>query len=144
MVTFNSTQVADLIAIPAVMQRPRDLHGRVRVGYFNYTVVNTENDGDIIRLVKLPKGCRVLDFFFYIEDAGVSSVVGCGITGDTSRYGDYDAEGGDSHRAVGLADKVPDDTAIADDITYFVMEVESADFANAGSTIIGWVQYSID
>jgi len=144
MVDFNSVQVAKTIAIPADMLKPSDLHARVRVGYFNYVVVNTENDGDIIRLVKLPKGARVLDFFFYIEDAGVSSVVGCGITGETSRYGDFDAEAGDSHRALGLADIMPDDTPIADDISYFVMEVETADFANAGSTINGWVQYAID
>ena len=54
--TQNSTQHANTVAVPAVMNDPADHHGRMRIMYFSHDQSGAGGTGSLIRLGKLPAG----------------------------------------------------------------------------------------
>ena len=61
MATFNSTEYANNVASPPVMNDVCDEHGRVRVMSFTYTQSGAGTAGDTVNLCSLPGGnLRVL------------------------------------------------------------------------------------
>jgi len=60
MATLKSDQVTNITAEPRVFTNPNEI-GRVYRAYFSYTVTGSETiDTDVIELVPLPNGVRVL------------------------------------------------------------------------------------
>lgn len=56
MATFNSTQYANQIAIPPVLDRADQSYGKVRFQKIDYTQINAGADGDEVNIIKLPPG----------------------------------------------------------------------------------------
>ena len=56
MATFNSTEYANNVASPPVMNDVCDEHGRVRVMSFTYTQSGAGTAGDLVNLCALPGG----------------------------------------------------------------------------------------
>jgi hypothetical protein len=85
MATFNSTQYANTVAVPAVMNDACDEHGRVRVAAFTYTQSGAGADGDNVLLAKLPGGnVRVLQISVTYSAFGASRTLKVGHTGYTT------------------------------------------------------------
>lgn len=88
MATTYTTQAAKIndLANTYAPLKPNELHGRVRVAFFQETCVGSEAIGDIIRLTKLPAGSRVVDFKFCCEDIGAATAtLGIGDADDSDR-----------------------------------------------------------
>ena len=91
MATFYSTQRANTVANPPVMNPSRDFGKPFRV-WFDYTTPasGAPNVNDTIELVTLPSGCRILGGVAWAE--AMSTGVGTagfdiGYSGDLTRYG---------------------------------------------------------
>lgn len=78
MATYSSYQVTDIDATAPQKLQPSELGGRVRVAYGRFTTPSAGLPvGDIVRMVKVPKGARLVAIFHAF--AGMSS--GAGVAG---------------------------------------------------------------
>jgi len=86
MSTFNSTQMAKLLATPVQHVRS-DEHGRVRRAYFAWEDATlTPAAADTINLCKLPPGARVLGGMMFWEANTATATLDVGIAGATTKY----------------------------------------------------------
>lgn len=93
MATFKSDQVTNITAEPRVLSNANDT-GRVYRSYFTYTVTGSETiDQDVIELVKLPNGVRVMGGILIHTDLGSAGDidVDLGYRGVDGTGGDVDA-----------------------------------------------------
>ena len=56
MASQNSTEYANTVATPPVMNQPTEDHGRMRIKYFKHTQSGSGSSGDSVVLCKLPGG----------------------------------------------------------------------------------------
>lgn len=70
-----------------------DQSGRLKVFYDEYTLLADLGSADVINLMKLPKGCRVLDAILYTDAMGGSCAckVGWAASSDAAEAADDDA-----------------------------------------------------
>ena len=81
MATFNSTEYANNVAVPVVMNDVCDEHGRVRVMSFTYTQSGAGTAGDTVNLCNLPGGSiRVLGTSTTYSAFGASRTIKLGHT----------------------------------------------------------------
>lgn len=89
---FYSDQITDIDQTkPAKMVKPNELKGRVRAAYFSYKTpaAGAPAVGEIVQLVKVPKGARIIDQ--YLNWEALSSGAGTagadiGDGGDADRF----------------------------------------------------------
>ncbi len=90
MATVQSYQIQDLDTIPQKNLMPSELAGRVRTAYFSFdTGASGPAVNDVIELVKVPKGARILSI--YLNWEAMSSGAGTagadiGDSGDPDRF----------------------------------------------------------
>ena len=144
MATKDSVQVAKLSPATPTKNAERDWGGTSRKFSFTYVAaVGNETVGNILRAVKLPPGCLVVDYWLQWEalsSAGGTAGADVGLTGDGQRYltaQDMDAAG--AIRATAVIDKMPDRTPIADDATFFILTVTGEAWL-AAKKVQGWVE----
>lgn len=76
MATLYGTQYnAAYVAVPSAKIQPGDFNSEVKSIYFEYTWTAVPTAADIIKLAKLPKGARVLDFVVSFPDLGTTGVL---------------------------------------------------------------------
>ena len=81
MATFNSTEYANNVAVPAVMNDSCDEHGRVRVNSFTYTQSGAGTAGDTVNLCTLPGGnIRIVSLTVSTSAFGASRTLKVGHT----------------------------------------------------------------
>ncbi len=88
MASFNSTQMAKLLATP-VQHIRSDEHGRVRRAFFAWedaTATPAFGTSDTINLCRLPPGARVLGGEMYWEANTATATFNVGIAGSASKY----------------------------------------------------------
>ena len=90
MAEHKSDQITNLDAVPVVLPKANELHGRLRVAYWSFT---TPTGGvainDTIKLVRLPKGARIVHGHYVNEamttGAGAATVE-IGVSGTAAKY----------------------------------------------------------
>lgn len=86
MATTNSTEYANVVATPPVLNKTQVEHGRLRTKRATYTFAS-QASGDIINLFKLPAGARVLWFVAGMTAThGGSAKVKIGDSADDDKY----------------------------------------------------------
>lgn len=84
---YDDDQVAAIVGVPYKPLKPSELHGRVRIAYWNYKPTAAIAATKVIRLAKLPKNARVIagritsNAFVATStmDVGLAAVDGSGI-----------------------------------------------------------------
>lgn len=79
MATLYSTQYNQAyVAVPSSKIAPGDSNSSIMFKYFEYTFTAAPATNDIIKLFKLPKNTRVLDFEMSFPDLGTTGVLDVG------------------------------------------------------------------
>lgn len=79
MATLYSSQYQDAYQdVPSDKINSPDFNGRVHIAYFEYTITAAPTNGDVLKLLKLPKHARVLDFHIAAPDLGTAGVLNIG------------------------------------------------------------------
>lgn len=147
MATTWSTQRALDVAVPPTAVPGRDVGGRVRIAWFDYTAPASgalPAIADNIQLVKLPKGARILRGLMWFGTGTASQTGSIGIVGTTAKYLALTAMTTASTVATYFADTIAlgqGSVLTADTIIY--LTVAGAQVAN-GQVIQGFIEYAID
>lgn len=84
----DSTQMAAINSVAYDQLKPNELHGRLRIAFFNITTLASGGaDGDTYNLTKIPKGARVLRIETVNEALGSSVVAKIGTSSSDAKYG---------------------------------------------------------
>lgn len=79
MATIYSAQwTKAFINDPKNMIAPGEISGVKQIAYFEYDILAAPTNGDVLKLFKLPKGARVLDFEVYAPDLGSAGTLNYG------------------------------------------------------------------
>jgi len=107
--TQKSTQVTNFDAEPAVMEETSDIHGRLRIAYFDHTQSGAGDATSSVEIVRLPPGTvRLLGALSRIEHAWTTASATMDVGWDAYTDLDGDAVAAD---ADGLDNGIDVDTA---------------------------------
>src|SRR5262245_53709962 len=140
MATFNSDQVTKLLANPPRRLPAQDGYApSFKLNFtFNTGATGMPTTAAVTQLVKLPNGSRIADYWFGFQAMGAGITLDLGITGDTQRYlAALSIAAAGEKRAAFVKDKMPDQTAIANDTT-FLVGTWGGGTAAASQVIQGW------
>ncbi len=78
--TFYSTQFKQAyVAVPSSKIAPGDSNAAIKFKYFEFPVPSTApSNNDIVKLFKMPKNCRLIDFEMSFPDLGSAGTVSVG------------------------------------------------------------------
>jgi hypothetical protein len=147
MTTFTSDQIAALDAVPPVLPKAIERHGRLRLDYWSFT---TDAGGgpavnDTVVVARLPQGARILGGRAAAEamstGAGTAQA-SIGLAGDAQRY--LEASSVDAATGLSFADTVArnfgDELAADTDVIATV----SGEAWAAAKKFTGYILYAVD
>lgn len=149
MANRNSTQYDKIVNAPTTYAplAPNELGGRVRAAFFSLnTTTVTVNNGDVVRLTRLPKGARVIGGNIAFGAMGVGATGEIGISGKTELFlasGTSVAAAGTAHLAAADTDDISQlgyETAAEVDV---ILTAGGANYA-AAKNIRGVLFYVVD
>lgn len=85
MANLNTQKMTDVTAVPSVMLKAAEAHGRMRVWYESYTASSVSVD-DTITFARLPKGATVYNVRITTAALGSGVTLQVGDSGDDNRY----------------------------------------------------------
>lgn len=147
MATQYSTQRTNDTATPPTAVAGRDVGGRVRCAWFDYTAPSSgaiPAIGDNVQLCKLPNGARILRGYIWWTTGTTSMTGSIGYTGATTRYLAATAMVTASTAALPFADTVAlkqGEVMTADRV--IILTVAGAQIANS-QVLQGFIEYTID
>ena len=91
MTTFKSDQIAALDAVPVVVPKANERHGRLRLHYWSFTTAAAGGPAvnDTVVIARLPQGARILGgraAFEAMSTGAATAQVSIGLAADTARY----------------------------------------------------------
>jgi hypothetical protein len=94
MATKYGAQYTDaFVDVPADKVHGRDWGGKVEKIYFSFALAAVLALNDIVKLAKIPKGCRVLDAVLQFPDLGTGGTAELGWAADAAAVETADADG---------------------------------------------------
>ena len=78
--------------MPSTKIAPGDVSGVKKIAYFSYTIVATQTAADILKLMKLKKGMRILDVVMSFPDLGTTGVLNVGHSAGDAAVESLDAD----------------------------------------------------
>lgn len=146
MAEHKSDQITGLETVPVALPQTNTLHGRVRVAYWSFTTpAGGVAIGDTVKLVRLPKGCRLLAGRFTAEamstGAGAASVT-IGVSGSAARY--LEATSIDAAAAGDFADTLARNFGDERTAETDVIATASVEAWAASKRFDGWIAYAVD
>ena len=145
MATIYSTQYEDAyVDVPSNKIQPGDISGDVKVAQFNVTLSGAITTSDVVKLVKLPKGSRILLMRFVCSDLGTTGALNIGWAASS--------DGPEAASATGIASAVDVNTAAVATQYYpnnsrlaGAVDVQIVPSANttAAGTMSGYILYSM-
>ena len=142
--TFNSDQMAVILATPPGMLDSQVNGGRVRAMIFTITLAASGlATGDDIRLGELPKGARVLGGQFVWGTAqGATATIAVGIAGATGKY--FVAAVTNSLAVNRLADTLAQNHGAVLTAREVVLATNAAAAWTASSVLKGYINFLVD
>lgn len=86
MANFNSQKITDITAVPSVMVKAAEAHGRMRVWYDSYTTEVGVAQDDTVTFARMPKGATIYNVTVTADALGSSVTVAVGDSGNASRF----------------------------------------------------------
>jgi hypothetical protein len=150
MATVKSDNFTLIDSVPSSPAGIGEINGRVRSVFASYTFVGEATSGDILKMFKLPKGARVVDWNFQVTDLGGTGTMNIGWAASADAVEAADADG--FHAALdvsGQASQSVPAAGIAGLFKKFAAEVDvqivlPTTASATGDVLSGCVQYVID
>lgn len=146
MAEHKSDQITGQDAMPASLAKPNSLHGRVRVAYWSFmTPAGGVAIGDTVKLVRLPKGARVLSGRFTAEamsSGAGAATLSIGVSGAATRY--LEATSVNAATAGGFADTIARNFGDERTGETDVIATASVEAWAAAKRLDGWIAYAVD
>jgi hypothetical protein len=156
----KSTQVGKMEATPLTALKPDELHGRLRIAYFNFTQDGAGDANSTVDLVKLPPNARLLKSSSVLTHSafGASRTLDIGYTAYNTQAGtavvaaidvimdglDVSAAGANVTLGVGTnADNIPTIDLNNRDFVVLQAKVLGGTIPN-GATLEGYIPYVVD
>jgi hypothetical protein len=143
MADYNSTQKAQIAANSSDLLRPAELHGRVRVASFDYTVpVGGVAINKTVALCDIPAGATILGGVLVHEDVG--SKISIGVSDNVTKYLTATSMASASTTPVNFAHTVALKAGqrVTEKTEIIAKSLEGA--WTAGKKFLGMVQYCVD
>ena len=86
MANFNTQKMTDVTAVPSVMLKAAEAHGRMRVWYESYTTETGVAQNDTVTFARLPKGATIYNVTVSAEALGSSVTVAVGDSASAARF----------------------------------------------------------
>jgi hypothetical protein len=150
MATFNSTEYANNVASPPVMNDTCDEHGRVRVNSFTYTQSGAGTAGDTVNLCSLPGGnLRIVGIAVTYSAFGASRTLKIGHTAYVNLAKATVAANSTAFLAsTSIATAATSNSHITQKLTsregILVQALIEGGTLPDAATLSGWIQYAID
>lgn len=125
---YSDNWTAQRITVPSSKANPGDFGGEKKVAYFTHTITAAPTNGDVLKLLKLPKGARIIDVVMSFGDLGTAGTLNVGLNGGTNSAETADAD----------AFLVSVDVATAADCVSMKSQME------AGGSNAGWLKELAD
>jgi hypothetical protein len=147
MTVYKSDQIAALDAVPAIVPKANERHGRLRLHYWSFATAAGAGPAvnDTVVIARLPQGARILGGRIANEamSSGASTAqVSIGLAGDAARY--LEASSVDAAGGLSFADTVArnfgDELAADTDLVATALGEAWA----ASKKIDGYILYAVD
>ena len=86
---YGSNYTKAFVNVPSQKIEPGEHVGKVKVAYDEYDLDDLGvvlADGDLIYMMKMPKGARILEAVIHCPDLGTAGIINLGTAADPDRY----------------------------------------------------------
>jgi hypothetical protein len=147
MTTYKSDQIAGLDAVPAIVPKANERHGRLRLHYWSYTTAPGGGPAvnDTVVIARLPQGARILGgrvAFEAMSSGGATAQITIGLAGDGARY--LEANSVDAAGGLSFADTVARNFGDEPAADIDVIATALGEAWAAAKKLNGYILYAVD